>query len=183
MSTATMLLTAEEFAKLPDNGHLTELVKGVVIEMPPPTPRHGEICVNASYLVRRYLDDHPLGRVVSNDAAIVTERGPDTVRGADVAYYSYQRVPKGPLPIGYLDVPPDLVFEIRSPSDRWPAIHKKISEYLQAGVSLVCVLDEPTGTAHINPIDQPPRIVAADGELDLSEVLPGFRVQLRRFFG
>src|SRR5438105_4210749 len=172
MSTATTLLTAEEYLKLPDNGHLTELVKGVVIEISQPTQRHGEICGNAGYLVRRFLDDQPVGRVVSNDAAIITERGPDTVRGADIAYYSYQRVPRGPLPIGYLDVAPDLVFEVRSPSDRWPAIQKKAIEYLEAGVSLVCILDPQTATAHLYPIDRPPRTVPADGELDLSEVLP-----------
>jgi Uma2 family endonuclease len=182
MSTATTLLTAKEYLLLPDNGHPTELVKGVVIEMSPPTPRHGEVCGNTTYLLRRFLDDQPLGRVVTNDAAIITERGPDTVRGADVAYYSYQRVPRGPLPIGYLDVAPDLVFEVRSPSDRWSAIQKKAIEYLEAGVVLVCILDATAGTAHVYSLDQPPRTIAADGELDLSEVLPGFRVALRRFF-
>jgi Uma2 family endonuclease len=181
-TTAATLMTAEEFRLLPDNGRPLELVKGVPIEMSLPTPRHGEVCVNTSYLVRRFLDDHPLGRVVGNDAAVITRRGPDTVRGADVAYYSYQRVPRGPLPIGYLDVAPDLAFEVRSPSDRWPAIQEKVGEYLTSGVTLVCVLDEETMTAYLYPSDRPPRTVAADGELDLSEVLPGFRVPLARFF-
>ena len=175
-------LTAAEFLKLPDNGHLMELVKGVVIEMPPPIPRHGEICMNSGYLVRRFLDDHPTGRVVSNDSAIITERSPDTVRGADIAYYSYQSVPQGEMPIGYIDVAPDMVIEVRSPSDRWSGIIKKVSEYLEAGITLVCVLDIQTKTAVVHLADQPPRTVAAEGELDLSEVLPGFRMPLRRFF-
>ena len=45
-----------------------------------PTPRHGEICVQISYLLRRFLEDHPLGRVVSNDSGVRTERDPDTMR-------------------------------------------------------------------------------------------------------
>jgi Uma2 family endonuclease len=175
-------LTAAEFLKLPDNGQLMELVKGVVIEMPPPTPRHGEVCMNSGYLVRRFLDDRPTGRVVSNDAAIITERTPDTVRGADIAYYSYERVPQGEMPIGYIDVAPDMVIEVRSPSERWSAILKKVFEYLEAGVTLVCVLDIQTKTAVVCLANQLPRTVAADDELDLSEVLPGFRVPLRRFF-
>jgi Uma2 family endonuclease len=181
-TTAATLLTAEEFRLLPDNGRPVELVKGVVVEMSLPTPRHGEICVNVSYLLRRFLEDNPLGRVVSNDAAVITHRGPDTVRGPDVAFYSYQRVPRGPLPIGYIDVPPELAVEVRSRSDRWPTIQLKVGEYLNTGVALVCVLDEETATAHVFPIDRPPRAVAADGDLDLSDVLPGFRVPLRRFF-
>ncbi len=80
MSTAAVTrMTAEEFRLLPDNGRPLELVKGVPLERSLPTPRHGEVCVNTFYLVRRFLDDHPLGRVVGNDAAVITRRNPDTV--------------------------------------------------------------------------------------------------------
>lgn len=181
-TTTPTLMTAEEFRLMPDNGKLMELVRGVPVEMSLPTPRHGEICVNTSYLLRRFLDDQPLGRVVGNDSAVITQRGPDTVRGPDVSYYSFERVPRGPLPLGYLDVAPDVAFEVRSPSDRWADIRNKVNEFLNAGVRLVCVLDEQTGAAHVNPADRPGYPVAADGDLDLSEVLPGFRVPLRRFF-
>jgi Uma2 family endonuclease len=179
---ATTLLTAEEFRLLPDNGRPVELVKGVVVEMSLPTPRHGQICAKIARIVGNFADEKDLGHIVTNDAAVITHRGPDTVRGPDVAFYSYQKVPRGPLPIGYIDVPPDLAFEVRSRSDRWPGIQLKVGEYLTTGVSLVCVLDEQSATAHLFPIDRPPSAIAADGELDLSEVLPGFRVPLRRFF-
>jgi Uma2 family endonuclease len=133
-------------------------------------------------LLQRYLDDHPLGRVVSNDAAVITERDPDTVRGPDVAYYSYQRVPKGPLPLGYLHIAPELVFEVRSPSERWRDIHRKVVEYFEAGIIVVCVLDEDNLSANVFAADSNPRIVGPDQELNLPEVLPEFRVLVRRFF-
>jgi hypothetical protein len=44
------------------------------------------------------------------------------VRGADVAYYSYARLPKGPLSAGYGPEIPELVVEVRSENDRWPEI-------------------------------------------------------------
>src|SRR4051812_28044219 len=109
MSVVSNLLTAEEYLELPDDGRLTELERGRVIEMPRPTPRHGEICFQTGYLIRRYLESDPRGRIVTNDAAVITERGPDTVRGPGVAYYSYLRVPLGPIPKGYLAVAPELV--------------------------------------------------------------------------
>lgn len=115
---AERLLTAEEYLRLPDNGQPTELVRGRVVPVNMPTPRHGEICVQTAYFLRRFLDDHTVGRVVSNDSGVVTEQNPDTVRGADVAYLSYQRAPKGPLPDGYLSVVPEVVFEVRSTTDR-----------------------------------------------------------------
>jgi hypothetical protein len=46
----------------------------------------------------------------------------------------------------------------------------------------VAAFRSETATAHLFPIDRPPRAVAADGDLDLSDVLPGFRFPLRRFF-
>ena len=42
-----------------------------------------------------FVEEHDLGRVMSNDSGVITERDPDTVRGADVAYYSYARLPEG----------------------------------------------------------------------------------------
>src|ERR1700758_5137292 len=115
MATVETLLTAEEYRLLPDNGQPTELVRGRIVPLNMPYPRHGEICSRVDRLVGFYVDEQRLGRLVTNDSGVVTERGPDTVRGADIAFYSYQRIPPGPLPQGYLDVLPEAVFEVRSP--------------------------------------------------------------------
>ena len=147
-----------------------------------PAPRHGEICARMARLLGNFVDEKNLGRVVSNDAGIITERDPDTVRGADVAFYSFARVPPGPLPEGYLPVPPELVVEIRSPTDRWKDVLAKAVEYLNAGVTVVCVLDPLSQTAHVYHADQPERTYDADQELALPEVLGDFRVAVRRLF-
>jgi Uma2 family endonuclease len=181
MSAAT-LLTAEEYRQLPDNGQPTELIRGRVVTLNLPVPRHGEICANVVYLLRRFLEANPLGRVVGNDSGVVTERGPDTVRGPDVAYYSYDRVPRGPLPRRYLDVVPELVFEVRSHTDRWPRVLMKVSEYLEAGVGVACVLDDQTRTAHVFRAEEGPHEFADDEELTLPDVLADFRVVVGRFF-
>src|SRR3954454_11353921 len=144
MTTAAPLLTAEEYLELPDNGRPTELVRGRLIDVNVPTPRHGEICLKVGRLLGNFVEEHGLGRVVSNDSGVLTQRDPDTLRGADVAFYSYTRVPRGPLPRGYLPVPPEVVFEVRSPTDRWPPILAKVAEYLAAGVAFVVVLDGQT---------------------------------------
>ena len=90
--------------------------------MPPPGRRHGQVCAQVGYLLRRFLEEHELGHVLSNDSGVITERGPDTVRGPDIAFYSYDRIPKGPLPPSYGPEIPELVFEVRSPGDRWRKI-------------------------------------------------------------
>jgi Uma2 family endonuclease len=179
--TLTRLLTADEFALL-DIDQPAELVRGVVVLMNVPWPRHGEICGQVVYLLRRFLQEHPLGRIVSNDSGVITERDPDTVRGADVAFYSFARVPRGPLGRGYLSVVPELVVEVRSSSDRWVDVHVKVGEYLRAGVTFVCVLDDVGTTAHIFQADEAPRILTAEQELTFPGVLDDFRVPVGQFF-
>src|SRR5262249_37678465 len=121
--------------------------------------------------------------VVLNDAGVITERTPDTVRGADFAFYSYAQVPRGAFPKrGYLNVPPDLVVEVRSPDDRWKNILAKVSEYLNIGVHLVCVLDPEPLTATFYEADKPEVTLPADQDLAFPDVLPGLTVTVQRFF-
>ena len=182
MSLAESLLTAEEYAALPDQGFPTELVRGKIVPLYVPTPRHGQICGQIVHLIGRFLDAHDLGHLVCNDSGVTTERNPDTVRGADVAFYSYQRVPPSPLPDGYLDVCPELIFEIRSPTDRWSAILAKVAEYLEAGVTVVCVLDQMTERCHVYRNEEEMQVFLPDQELALPAILPEFRIVVRRFF-
>ncbi|HEV3259164.1 MAG TPA: Uma2 family endonuclease [Gemmataceae bacterium] len=182
MATAEALLTAEEYSRLPDDGLPTELIRGRIVPMNVPYPRHGQICARVVYLLHRYLESDDRGHVVSNDSGVVTERDPDTVRGADVAFYSYARVPKGPCPKGYLAVAPEVAFEVLSPFDRLPPVLTKVAEYLNAGVLAVCVLDEQTQTLTVYRNDTLPQVLTRDQEFALPDLLGGFRVPVGRFF-
>ncbi len=159
-----------------------ELVKGRVVPMAVPKPRHGEICSKAIRIFGNYAEDRDLGRVLSNDAGVITERSPDTVRGADVAFYSFARVPKGPLPDGYLDIPPDLIVEVLSPKDRWPKVLAKVAEYLNVGTTVVIVLDDRRRLAHVYRADGTVRLLTADEELTIPDLLGDFSVRVGRFF-
>lgn len=183
MATVTeALMTAEEFQRLPDDGIRRELVRGRVVILNMPAPRHGQICARIIRILGRFLDSHDLGHLLSNDSGVLTEHDPDTVRGADVEFYSYTRMPRGPLPETYTDVVPELVFEVCSPTDRWPDVEAKAIEYLNAGVRLVCVLEPRSESIHVFDSEKAPRVFTADKELILPEVLGDFRAPVRLFF-
>ncbi len=167
---------------MPDDGRRTELVQGRMMELPPPGFIHGRVCFNVALLLGNVIRDRDLGHVVINDTGVITRRHPDTVRGMDVAYFSFERVPRGILPNPYPEVAPELIVEVRSPSDRWRDIHAKVNEYLALGVLVVCVLDPEPQTAHLYYPDQPPRTLGPDDELSFPECLGDFRVPLRRLF-
>lgn len=174
--------TSAEYACLPDQGAPTELIRGRVVRMNVPAPRHGQICSKIDRILGSYVEEHHLGHLVVGDAGILTERDPDTVRGGDVAYFSYFRIPPGPFPQGYLDVVPELVFEVRSPPDRWSQMLARASEYLEAGVLVVCLVDQRSETVHVYRAEEEPRRLYGDEELHLPDLLGEFRVPVRRFF-
>lgn len=179
---ADQLLTVEQYVRLPDSGRPTELVRGKVVEMSLPTPRHGQICNEVAWLLNSHVRPNTLGEVVSNDSGIITRRDPDSMRGADVAFYSRARVGSGRLPDGYLDKVPDLVVEVLSDFDRWSAILAKVAEYLAAGVTAVCILDPSDETAYVYHGDRPVRILTGAQEFALPDLLGDFRVQVAEFF-
>ncbi|MFM9966353.1 MAG: Uma2 family endonuclease [Planctomycetaceae bacterium] len=182
VATDEKLMTADEFGALPMSRRPMELVRGRIVDMNVPGPRHGQICGNTVWIFQDFVKSHDIGHVLCNDSGIITEHDPDTVRGMDVSYYSYSRLPKGPLPAKYFDVVPELIVEVRSPDDRWSRILKKVSEYLEAGVTAVCVLDPKTETARLYSADETERTLQADELLTFPTILPGFAVPVRRFF-
>ncbi|HUY88474.1 MAG TPA: Uma2 family endonuclease [Pirellulales bacterium] len=182
MATIEALLTAEEYFKLPDQGRPSELVRGKIVMMNMPGFRHGLVCSAIAAALRNFVSDRDLGRVVTNDAGVITERGPDTVRGADVAFYSFARLPKTSVPAGYPGVAPELVFEVLSPSDRWPDVLAKVSEYLKAGVLAVCIVDPEREVVIVHDAEHPGRTLAAGDELALPEWIGGWRIGVRQFF-
>ncbi len=91
-------MTIEEFVRRIDPVEPEELVRGRVVRMNPPKPYHGWVCLKVGRTLGQHVDEHDLGYVLSNDSGVITERDPDTLRGADIAFYSYAKVPKGSLP-------------------------------------------------------------------------------------
>jgi Uma2 family endonuclease len=182
VAVAEQILTAEEYFTMPDDGRHKELVRGRVAEMNMPGFEHGEICVTIASILRAFVSERSLGRVVGNDSGILTERDPDTVRGADVSYYSYARVPRGRRPKGYPGVSPELVMEVVSPSDKWAQILRKVSEYLDAGVIVVCVVIPNQSKMFVYRSDSPAEELTEEDEFTLPDLLPDFRVPVSRFF-
>ncbi|HET6422734.1 MAG TPA: Uma2 family endonuclease [Planctomycetaceae bacterium] len=186
MSTATAaspmaLMTAEEYLHRAPRDQPSELIRGRMVVMNPPFSAHGYWCAQITRILGNYVEEHELGRVIGNDGGVVTERDPDTVRGADVAFYSFKKVPRDSIPEGYWPTP-ELVVEVRSSDDRWPQIYKKVGEYLDAGVVVVCVVDPPTRSLHVLRADQPAQILTEADTFTLPDVLPGFAELVSRIF-
>jgi Uma2 family endonuclease len=183
-------MTAAEFLKKYGGYSGVELVRGRVVwagqssrpgneESRMAKFRHGVFCNNAAHLITEFVRSNNLGRVAVNDSFVPTAE--DTVRGADVLFVSYTRVPKGEAPED-LPGPPELVIEVRSPSDRWTDVVAKMLEYIAAGVTVVVILDPKTRSASVFRDQDRQDIFEADEDLVLPDILPGFSAPVARFF-
>jgi Uma2 family endonuclease len=175
------LLTVEELADVAGDRR-GELIAGRFVPMPPTGWPHARAEVRVSSKLARFAEVSGLGTVLGGEAGIIIRRGPDTVRGADVAYISNERLAQA-APEGYLDVAPELIVEIVSPNDRWTDITAKLEDYFSIGVELVWVVDPqrrrvscyrgPTELALLGPGDT----------LTAEPMLPGFELSVSELFG
>ncbi len=176
MSTITQkkLLTAEEFFLLPDpdDGSQLELIRGEVITMTPAGGMHGVSCSNANRIIGNFVHDHQLGTVACNDTGFITERGPDTVRGPDVAFWSKEKLKE--VPVGFIDAAPDLIVEVLSPSNTTKQIRAKLREYFAKGVRLVWVIAPEDRTLTIYRTVDEGRLLHESATVTGEDVLPGF---------
>jgi Uma2 family endonuclease len=180
-ATTKTLLTAEEFMDRYAGEGSYELVRGEVVELSPGMSEHARICARVCFALETYGRQSGFGYALSNDMAVVTERCPDTVRGADVSFYSHARVPEKSLQPKLLSVAPDLVVEVYSKSDRPGEMRKKINEYLDAGVLMVWVVYPERRTVNVYRAAEPIVLNASEMLESLPE-LPGFRCPVSDFF-
>jgi Uma2 family endonuclease len=175
-------ITIAEFMKLPDppDGSKLELVRGEVVVMPPPKGRHGICCSQIAWLLKNHVTPGRLGWITTNDTGVVLERGPDTVRGPDVAFWSITRQPA--VPDGYFEIPPDLAVEVLSPDDRRKDVRAKVKEYLFYGVKLVWLVDPEARIVLIYQGSPRGTELDEDDTIDGGDVLPGFSCKVSDLF-
>jgi Uma2 family endonuclease len=181
----TKRLTAEEFCAFvhqPENRNKWfELVRGEVIELPPPTRLHGVLCNNIAFPLTLYVRKRRRGYITINDSGVILERDPDMVRGPDVALYedAERFVDLHPK---YGEVPPLLAVEVLSPNDRADRVMEKITDVLRNGVALVWVVDPERRTVTVYTPHNGPQVFAETQTLTGGEVLPGLKCKVADFF-
>lgn len=181
----TKLLTADEFFDFvtrPENqDRHFELERGVIIEMPRPGERQGLVCGNVVWVLGNYIRQRRKGFVMANDTGIIWERGPDTVKGPDVAYSDTVRRYRDLNP-RFSDRIPKLVVEVLSPNDRWSKVTRRIQQFLKWGVPLVWIVDPDARDVTVYRRGQEPYVVEREEELTGNGVLPDFRCKVEDFF-
>ena len=183
MATATTeLLTAEDLLRLSSEGVKGELIRGVLCETASVGMEHTFIAGNMMAPLHTHVRRSRLGRVGGTDGGVLIQRNPDTVREPDIFFVSAEKLPLDAKVQGYLEVVPELVVEIVSPSDSPTEVDEKIRMWLDLGVSMALVVRPATQTIILHRPGAPAVTLTGEDVLDGGDVLPGFRLPLREIF-
>jgi Uma2 family endonuclease len=180
----TQLLTGDDLLEIgahnPDRHY--ELIEGELIELPPAGIEHNNLEGAAAVLLRLFVRERRLGRVLPGETGFYTRGDDRTVRAPDVVFISYDRLPADQPDPGCGRVVPELVIEVVSPNDRADKIEEKVQERLGCGVLLVWVIYPQTQRIHVFQHGQQPLILRADDTITGEPALPGFHAAVREFF-
>lgn len=175
-------MTASEFEAVYGQYGPCELVRGQVVPLSLGGFQHSRIAIQIGHLLQDWASRTQRGRVIGCEAGMFVEEDPDTVRGADAAYISYQRLPKGTDYDGFCRTPPELVVEVIGRGQGWTAMLEKVGEYLNRGVDRVWVVDGDTRRVHVFAPHTEPQVYGCGQELRDDETLPGFKCQVDAIF-
>ncbi|MBI2301934.1 MAG: Uma2 family endonuclease [Armatimonadetes bacterium] len=176
---AAELLTAEQFLQRDDDDRC-ELIDGEVVLMVAPNAAHGGLATRFASRLDTWAETTGLGRVVT-ESGFILARSPDTVRSPDVAFVSRERH-AGPLPASFLELAPDLVVEVMSPSDRPAKTLQKVGEWIAAGTAIVLVVMPETRGIRPFGADGGVTTLGLGDTLVCDDILPDFALPLGDLF-
>ncbi|BCW96485.1 MAG: hypothetical protein KatS3mg018_1967 [Fimbriimonadales bacterium] len=133
----------EGYLSLPEDLTHYEIIDGEVKPLATPTLKHQEVMLTLAEKLRQHTRSRQLGKVLAAPFDFVIRRAPVRTRQPDLFFLSRERLrdweqlqnqPR-------LEVAPDLVIEILSPSDSYSYWSEKLQDYHALGVPEVWAVD------------------------------------------
>jgi Uma2 family endonuclease len=97
---------------------------------------------------------------------------PDTVRSPDAAFVQNERLPAEGIGPGWISVAPDLVVEIRSPTETFVELEDKLRDYETAGTTLLWIIDPVARTVTVRSTKGIERMLTLSDTLDVQVASP-----------
>ena len=176
------LLTYDDYLALPETMQRYEVIDGKLIMEPAPLFGHQWHSRKIFQPMANYVDDNLLGLVVYAPVDIMISRAPLRTRQPDVLYISFERIAQLGLDnmeeLPFLDIAPDLVVEIVSPSESQQNVSDKLADYQRMDVDECWLVRSREGTIEVVQfISDSSRTVErfSNGARVQSHVLPGWQ--------
>ncbi|HEY9908867.1 MAG TPA: Uma2 family endonuclease [Thermosynechococcaceae cyanobacterium] len=169
-----MPLTVKDLEKVQEQlpNHRMELVEGEIILTSPSSYESDEVSTRISTFVGAWVIPRSLGRVTGSSAGFILPNS-DT-RAPDVSFVLADRLPRSPR--SFAELAPDLMVEVKSPTDRSEKLRTKIQDFLAQGTQVGLLVNPEDRTVEIHRLDQKTEILRDGDLLTVPELLPGWEV-------
>jgi Uma2 family endonuclease len=173
--------TYDDYAALPDDGHKYEIVNGVLVMGPAPSPDHQSIAVRLTHYLFVHVELAELGRVFT--APIDVELEPKNVFQPDVIVLLNAHLDR--VSAKRIVGAPDLVVEVASPGTAAFDRLTKHDVYARAGVREYWIVKSALRTVEVLVLENGEyrSLGFFTGHATLpSHVVPGLPVRVEQFF-
>ena len=172
-----MSLTVQDLEKVQsrlDGNYRVELIDGEIIVMSPSGYESDEVASEFSRQLANWTKPRKLGRVTGAGAGFNLPNS-DT-RSPDVSFVQAERLRRSPQ--SFAELAPDLMVEVKSPSDSLKGLRAKIDQFLAQGTHVGILIHPEQRWVEVRRSNSEP-VMLKDGEvLTIPDLLPGWEVQI-----
>jgi Uma2 family endonuclease len=154
--------------------HRMELVNGEVIIMSPSGYESDEVALEAGRQLANWVRPRNLGRVTGSSAGFILPNS-DT-RAPDVSFVLADRLRRSPR--RFAELAPDLMVEVKSPTDRLSALREKIDEFLSLGTTVGILINPEERWIEVRRAGLDPETLHDGDILTVPDLLPGWEVEV-----
>jgi Uma2 family endonuclease len=170
------MLTSKDLERLQgyDSDLHMELVNGEIAVMSPSGYESDEVAFEFGAQLRNWVRPRKLGRVTGCGAGFILPSS-DT-RAPDVSFVQASRLRRSPQ--SFAELAPDLMVEVKSPTDSLIKLREKIDEFLRSGTQIGILVHPEQRWVEVRRLGQEP-LTLRDGDiLTLPDLLPGWEVAI-----
>ncbi len=169
-------LTIKDLEKLqidyPD--YQMELVGGEIIVMSPSGLESDEVAAEIVAQLRNWIRPRKLGRVIASSGGFRLPNAEGDVMAPGASFIRAEKLPRPTE--DYAELVPDLIFEVKSKSDKLPKLREKIQQFLKLGTVVGVLVAPRSRTMEVYRYEQE-KVVLRDGDiLEVEEILPGWKL-------
>jgi Uma2 family endonuclease len=174
-------MTVHDYRMMPEGGPRYQLVQGRFYMSPAPNRFHQQIVMNVAFMLRTFLERHPIGEVyIAPFDVFLTDI--DAYQ-PDVLFVS--KANAGILTDAGAEGPPDLAVEVLSPKTSFLDLGTKRDVYARTGVKELWIIDPKPMTVAVYRLqkdgDTPEATHDATAEFT-SPMLPGLTIRCADVF-
>lgn len=177
-----LAMTPREFLTHPAAQAASELVRGEVRVMTPAGGAHGVVASRMFAAMNAFVEAHDLGQCFADNTGFQLPGLPDTVRSPDAAFVRKDKLPLDGIDSGWVTVAPDLIVEVRSPTETQRELEEKLRDYQTAGTRHSWIIDPDARTVLLRDDESRDRMLSAHDVIDQIDILPGFSLDVARLF-